>query len=94
MCCPIAEISAKVITGSFTFIIGGDRKNGYSSNYSNGPLLSGTTYTCFLRAFPKSSVSLSGQRRRQTGSEEKETRQYSVFSSSPFMEVQKTAEGL
>jgi protein tyrosine phosphatase len=79
-----AEIAGQDFSGEF--VIGGGRQPKYSPQYKNGPLLSGTKYSCFLRAFPRSSV-LAGRSRRQA---EEGGRQDLVFSSSDYMSVQET----
>ena len=81
--------SAEVAGENFspTFVIGNSVATGPESQYKNGPLLSATKYSCFLRPFPKSSVLLNRARRQEAGE-----RQYAVFSSSDFMEVQETGE--
>ena len=83
--------AAEIDAASFspTFIMGsGSESTGLNSTYKNAPLLEGKSYSCFLRAFPKSSVLLARGRRQVTGGEE--LRQYAIFSSTTFMEVQKT----
>ncbi|CAI7990187.1 Receptor-type tyrosine-protein phosphatase gamma, partial [Geodia barretti] len=78
-----AEIAGRDFSGEF--VIGGGRQPKYSPQYKNGPLLSGTKYSCFLRAFPRSSVA--GRSRRQA---EEGGRQDLIFNSSDYMPVQET----
>ena len=85
-----AEVAAEEFTR--TFVIGGGRVTGPSKQYSNGPLLSSSRYSCFLRAFPKSAVFLKRAVEKGGGQGEGEGRQYVVFQSSDFLPVQQTGE--
>ena len=76
------------------FVIGGVDVTSGNSRVCNGELLSGVTYTVFLRAFPstlgeRNASSLQeGRQRRQASSE----RQYVVFASSSFLTPVTTGE--
>ena len=83
-----AEIAAEDF--SPTFVIGSGRVTGPNRNYTNGPLVSSSSYSCFLRAFPKSSVLLEDAARRRRDEDEGKGRQYVVFNSSDFLPVQET----
>lgn len=91
----LAEVAAKDLPSSF--VIGDGQATGPNKEYTNGYLLSSTKYSCFLRAFSKSShlgqnTDMNTMRKllQEAGTE----RQYAIFMSSEFMDVRETGTAI